>query len=115
MTTNLNFGQALEALKQGSKISRIGWNGKGMYLSMASGQIACEDVELSDEDAAATLADAGSAITHIDGVPISLFNGNTSTEANVLPHIYMRTATGNIVNGWLASQTDMLAEDWCIL
>ena len=29
---NLNFGQALETLKQGKKVTRQGWNGKGMYL-----------------------------------------------------------------------------------
>ena len=30
--TNLNFGQALELLKQGLSLQRAGWNGKGMYI-----------------------------------------------------------------------------------
>ena len=32
MSENLNFGQAIEALKQGKRIARQGWNGKGMFL-----------------------------------------------------------------------------------
>ena len=35
--------------------------------------------------------------------------------ANVLPCITMKTADGSILMGWLASQTDMLAEDWVVL
>lgn len=34
MLENATFGQALEALKQGKKVAREGWNGKGMYLSL---------------------------------------------------------------------------------
>lgn len=33
---NLNFGQAIEALKEGKKVCRSGWNGKGMYLVLFS-------------------------------------------------------------------------------
>lgn len=36
-------------------------------------------------------------------------------KATVLPSITMKTATGEILMGWLASQTDMLAEDWQIV
>lgn len=32
-----------------------------------------------------------------------------------LPSIRMKTADGKVLTGWLASQTDMFAEDWCIL
>jgi hypothetical protein len=31
---SLNFGQALEALKNGQKVARVGWNGKGMWLAL---------------------------------------------------------------------------------
>ncbi len=34
MMKNLNFGQALEALKQGKRVARTGWNGKGMFIFM---------------------------------------------------------------------------------
>ena len=36
-------------------------------------------------------------------------------KATVLPSITMKTATGEILMGWLASQTDMLADDWCVI
>ncbi len=68
----MNFGQAIEALKQGKKVARAGWNGKGMYLELQR-------------------PDAHSKMT--------------------LPYIYMYTAQGDNVP-WLASQTDMLSEDW---
>jgi Protein of unknown function (DUF2829) len=34
----MNFGQALEALKQGKKVARRGWNGKGMFIYLVRGQ-----------------------------------------------------------------------------
>jgi hypothetical protein len=69
---SLNFGQALEHLKSGGKVARVGWNGKGMWLALQR-------------------PEAGSKMT--------------------LPYIYMSTVTGDLVP-WLASQTDVLAEDW---
>ncbi len=72
MTNTMNFGQAIEALKQGKKVARTGWNGKGMHLELQR-------------------PDAHSKMT--------------------LPYIYMYTAQGDNVP-WLASQTDMLSEDW---
>ena len=72
MTNAMNFGQAIEALKQGKRVARTGWNGKGMHLELQR-------------------PDAHSKMT--------------------LPYIYMYTAQGDNVP-WLASQTDMLSEDW---
>ncbi len=68
----MNFGQAVEALKQGKMVARAGWNGKNMHLELQR-------------------PDAHSKMT--------------------LPYIYMYTAQGDNVP-WLASQTDMLSEDW---
>lgn len=84
----MNFGQALEALKKGYKVARKGWNGKGMWLVYVPGTL---DVEPSP------------------GSPYSLAGFGKVT---INPHIDMRTATGEMQPGWLASQTDMLAEDW---
>ena len=85
----MNFGEALEALKQGKAVSRAGWNGKGMYLVLVGGGTANHP----------------------------LVEGGAEVEA--LPSIGMWTtnAAGRraFLNGWLASQTDMLSEDWCIL
>ena len=94
-TTQLNFGQALEALKNGRFVSRAGWNGKGMYLWVLPA--AKVPVEWCKEAHLKKLAeDAGGAM-------------------DCLPSIRMKTADGKVLTGWLASQTDMFAEDWCIL
>ena len=36
---NLNFGQAIEALKRGEKVAREGWNGKGMWIALGEGNL----------------------------------------------------------------------------
>ena len=89
MNKNLNFGQAIEALKQGQRVARQGWNGKGMYLVLS------EPKENS-----------------VSGVS-SYING-TIDPIPTLPFIVMKTATNELVP-WLASQTDILSEDWVIL
>jgi hypothetical protein len=95
-TTGLTFGQAIEALKAGKLVARLGWNGKGMWLSYTAGkELAVMDLW---SKATRTKLEAQGVVT----VPI---NG----------YISMYTATGELQPGWLASQTDMLAEDWCIL
>lgn len=85
----MNFGEALDALKLGCKVSRSGWNGKGMFLIYVPGTV---DAKLSE------------------GTPYqTALNSNIVT---INPHIDMYTATGEMQPGWLASQTDMLANDW---
>lgn len=86
----MDFGEALTALKAGGRVTRAGWNGVGMWLVLVP----------------------GSAITVEIGRPL----GNAAPElvgqqVQYLPHIDMRTTQGQIVP-WLASQTDVLAEDW---
>lgn len=88
----LNFGLAIEALKQGHRVARAGWNGKGMWLVLDPGSTVSE-------------VRSGSAY-HKAGV-----TGSFTINA----HIDMKTATGEMQPGWLASQTDMLADDWIIL
>ena len=95
----MDFGGAIAALKAGKKIARKGWNGKGMFLWLKPGTEIksewCKDPELKK------LADE---------------NGGTITG---LPTICMYThdSTGRkaILTGWLASQSDMLLEDWVIV
>jgi len=72
----MNFGQAIEMLKEGKKVARAGWNGKGMYLEYVPAQ----DYSFSE----------------------------------MLPFIAMKTVQGSFVP-WLASQTDMLSEDWMVV
>lgn len=92
----MDFGDAIRALKAGKKVARAGWNGKGMWLSL-SGPDPYRSIPAS---AFWSQNNADYAKSTIDGC------------ANVLPCITMKTATGEILMGWLASQSDMLAVDW---
>ena len=86
---NLTFGQAIEALKNGKRVSRKGWNGKGMFLYLIKG------------------GEIASALKY--GF------GEYENEPTITDSIAMKTAQNTIVVGWLASQTDILAEDWEII
>ena len=86
---NMTFGIAIEALKKGKKVARAGWNGKGMFLYYVP----------------------VGAYAPCTEIAASLVNENGLVEYGA--YIAMKTAQGNVVT-WLASQTDMLAEDWII-
>lgn len=88
----MNFGQAIEALKAGEKVARAGWNGKNMFLIYVPGT---KDAKLTE------------------GTPYE--KALKSNITNINPHIDMYTATGEFQPGWLASQTDILAEDWQVI
>lgn len=83
----MNFESALSLLKGGRRIARSGWNGKGMWVALVEdwfGQV------------------SGSAAV-----------GALPPEATgTYPFIVMLTADKRLVP-WLASQTDILANDWC--
>ena len=96
-TEGMTFGFALEALKAGHKVARKGWNGKNMWLSLS-----CN----GNREVLAT------NFWSPHNAQFAKENGGTAT---VLPSITMKTATNEILMGWLASQTDMLAEDWCMI
>lgn len=92
----MTFGQAIEAMKQGKKVARKGWNGKGMYIWVMPGSTITNCPNITDP--------------HLKA--ISEANGGTVTFTG---SIRMKTATGEVLTGWLASQTDMLCEDWEIV
>ena len=87
--TTFGFGEALRNMKLGKKVARKGWNGKGMFIFLAH---SC-DID--------TLADL-SCVADLEG-------------ELVLPSIVMKTADNRFCVGWIASQTDMFAEDWIII
>lgn len=95
----MNFGQAIEALKNGKKVARVGWNGKGMFLYMTTGSVVHLD-EMKPETA---------------NYLRSFCKDKGMDEIEICPHIDMKTADNKLVIGWLASQTDMLAEDWDVV
>lgn len=72
MPQTYTFGDALEDLKAGFSVARIGWNGPGQYITM----------QVPDEHSKMTR-----------------------------PYLYIRTVQGDLVP-WLASQTDLLTNDW---
>lgn len=86
-----DFGKALEALKAGQKVARQGWNGKGMFLYLVPANSYPPSTEAGKE----------------------LVNANGTVDCGA--YIAMKPAVGAIVIGWLASQTDMLAEDWVLV
>lgn len=102
--TALSFGHALQAMKDGHRVARSGWNGKGMFICILEGSV--------DSD---VFADGVPHPTTIDGIKPEFFARGDSGTVTRLPMIGMRTATGSVLHGWLASQTDMLAEDWMVL
>lgn len=82
-----SFSWALQRLKSGDKVQRTGWNGKGMFVFLVP----------------------GSTFT-VNREPLLSIMGE-GTQVDYHAHIDMKTADNKVVP-WLASQTDILAEDW---
>lgn len=83
-------------MKAGNKVTREGWNGKGMWICLSHPPVVLNAEKFwSDHNRRHAEENGGSAI--------------------VEPYISMKTAQGSIQMGWLASQTDMLADDWMIV
>ncbi len=90
----MNFGSALYECRQaGRKVARDGWNGKDMYVVYQPGYP--DGIGINANTAKAT------------GIP-------EGTICKFLPYLMFRTAQGDFVP-WLASQTDILADDWNIV
>ena len=86
----MDFGEALVALKEGKRVAREGWNGKGTFLFLVAGSNFVVNRELL-----LAIMGEGTMVTY-------------------RPHIDMKDAEDKVVP-WLASQTDRLAEDWCVV
>lgn len=93
------FGAALIFLKEGFRVARKGWNGNGMFIYLVQGN------EVPIE------ALRNEAFKHV----AKNQTRDNVREIKINSHIDMKAADGSIVVGWLASQTDMLAEDWQIV
>ena len=88
-----SFGDAINFLKAGKKVARKGWNGKGMFLVLCPGSEVPAD--------------------HMRVKPVKKFYQQEGRVSVIIaPHIDLKAADGTYVTGWLASQTDMLADDW---
>ena len=94
--SGLNFGQAIEALKEGKHVARAGWNGKDMRLFMLPG------------------ANVPKSAIH-DPALRDLMEEQPGDTFEALPSIRMFTADKKVLTGWLASQTDIFATDYYII
>ncbi|MCI8396179.1 MAG: DUF2829 domain-containing protein [Clostridia bacterium] len=84
--TNFDFGKAIKLIKNGKRVQRKGWNGKGQYIELAT--------NISYKNAKGELINAEHEAI-----------GNKAIAF---------VGTSGVQLGWLASQADMLAEDWKI-
>lgn len=95
----LTFGLAIEALKQGKYVTRKGWNGQGMFLWLKPGAVVkaewCKDPilhKLAEEN-----------------------GGEIPALGTICMYTHDSTGRKAILSGWLASQSDILSEDWEIV
>lgn len=105
---NMKFGEALEAVKKGKLIAREGWNGKGMFVF----QRPADDLPLTVLLGAKSLPNKLKDYYELKHQP---FSDNNIPKIKFTAYLCMKSADDTVVNGWLASQSDMLAEDWTIL
>lgn len=93
------FGEALESLKAGKRVSRKGWNGKDMFLWLKEATIVkeewCKDPELKR-----LVRDNGGELPALGTICMYTYDG---------------TGRRAILTGWLASQADMLSSDWVLV
>ena len=92
----MNFGEAVQSLKEGERVARSGWNGKNMYLFLITDwdfvtDIECE--EINDGE--------GNRYFEIDDFELEQF-------------ICLKSANNKLVP-WNPNNLDMLAEDWIVL
>ena len=83
----MDFGKAIQLLKAGQRVQRQGWNGKNQYIELAT------DISYKN---------ANNEIVNAEHDAI----GNKAIAF---------VGTSGVQLGWLASQADMLAEDWKIV
>ncbi len=86
----MSFGHAIAALKAAQRVARAGWNGKNMFLFLVAG-----------------------STFKVNRAPLMGIYPE-GTAINYHSHIDMMTAQDYVVP-WLASQADMLADDWLIV
>lgn len=83
----MDFGKAIEAMRMGKKVARKGWNGKNQYIQLAT----------------------GISYKSMSGEIVNCEHEAIGNKAIVF------VGTSGVQMGWLASQADMLADDWMIV
>lgn len=85
----LTFGDALELLKSGKRVARIGWNGKDQYVFLIEGSEYQKSLRWGF--------------------------GEYVGEPTIQSSLAIKTTANQVQVGWLASQSDMLSEDWVLV
>jgi hypothetical protein len=96
----MNFGQAIEQMKIGQKLTREGWNGKNMFVVLMP---ALKLPAHSSQEPGVKVNDRTAKHIGVD------------TPLDSQPYFAMLNAQGKWQPGWSATQSDMLAEDWSIV
>lgn len=107
----MKFGEAIELVKEGKLVARKGWNGKHIFIFMRPLDSLSVDMIINRvKSLPQAVKDyfAAYSWTTEDDEPLD----DKDAYVEFTEYLCMKTATGTIVNGWLASQTDMLSEDW---
>ncbi len=92
-----NIGWAIAKMREGDKVCRAGWNGKNMFI------VLMPELNLPPHSS----QEPGAKVNDRTAKHIGI-----NTPLHSQPYIAMRTAQGKWQPGWLASQADLLAEDW---
>jgi hypothetical protein len=97
---NLSFGKAIEAMKNGKKVARSGWNGKNMFI------VIMPELNLPPYNTQDTNRKVNDRTAKWVG---------KDTPLESQPYIAMFTAQKKWQPGWTASQSDMLSNDWIVV
>lgn len=87
----MNFGQAIEALKEGKRVQRTDWVGKSKYLILVP------------------------AVTNASIKPDTVYGMMNIDRIDIQAHIDMRTGSNTIQPGWIPTQEELLSEDWVLV
>lgn len=101
---NLNFGQAVEALNQGKRVARKGWNGKGLFIFKQVPSVIEKDIVPKMHSLPQSVKDEFAKRFESRNLDSIKYDNQL---AIVNPD--------NMINGWAPSVSDALAEDWIIL
>lgn len=112
---NVTFGVALEAAKQGKLIAREGWNGKGMFVFQRPEDHLTHDMIVNVVRSLPPSVKKFFAVTVDSAANEETRQHLLASKVKFCSYLCMYAADGSIVNGWLASQTDMQSDDWQIL
>lgn len=133
----LTFGLAIEAMKKGYKVARAGWNGKGIFIGIQKGFDIEEAAAKSHESYVEQKRKQGiTSRKSEDGEELMVPYADLSEKQKEMDRAYAGSGdemthdfifidtTGLITDNpkapknrvpWLASQTDMLSEDWMVI